>query len=264
MRKIICTNNVQQENEKFSAQLKTAIANAKTAFFVDPEDGNWQIEDPLSAFEKTDTYKSMSEEFKSQLKALLGYEYENRQDAENGLESLIRCFESQKETDLEIKASRAEEEFKVFINDNRKDRKIPNTYKGVLRFRISEKISIKFSCILSTIFAAISALIVVGIIVQNFGKLDKTIIRAYTVMSFSVIIGFKIFLSSKFAKKRKKLYSFEDWFLIGIMLTTLFLGYLLVHQNTNEVLSKMLKCVPAIFTFFPVKMFFEKLIKKIG
>ena len=58
MRKIICTNNVQQENEKFSAQLKTAIANAKTAFFVDPEDGNWQIEDPLSAFEKTDTYEA--------------------------------------------------------------------------------------------------------------------------------------------------------------------------------------------------------------
>ena len=151
MRKILCVVK-QEKKESEKRGVLEKIKNDIKDIFCDPEDKRMRVENPLNAFKQTSTYKSMSAEFKSQLKSLMGYEYESESDAKEGIMQLLRCFKSQKESGLEIKVS-TKEGYIVSISDNRKDRKIPNTYKGKLSFKISDKISIASVRILSFILS---------------------------------------------------------------------------------------------------------------
>lgn len=200
MRKILCIKQEKKESEKRGVLEK--IKNVIKDIFCDPEDVSEKTKDLLSEFEKTDTYKSMSAEFKSQLKSLMGYEYESESDAEEGIMQLLRCFESQKEPDLEIKVS-TKKGYTVSISDNRKDKKIPNTYTGELNFEISEKRSITSLRVLSFILSL--SLLLVGILCVlvkiKAGCSDISFVCA--IMLYAIFATIKMVLSRKFKKMRK-------------------------------------------------------------
>lgn len=202
--------------------------------FRDPEDVSRKTDDPLSAFEKTDTYKSMSAEFKSQLKSLMGYEYESESDAKEGIMQLLRCFKSQKESGLKIKIS-TKKGYTVSISDNRKDRKIPNTYTGKLSFKISDKISITSVYILSLILSPILA--------RTLLVLVKISSWYCTFMLCVILWSIDILLYTKFKKMRK--ITTPTTFVL-LVKAIMFLALLFISTK-NQILVFLIICLITLF-----------------
>ena len=276
MRKILCIKQEKKESEKRGVLEK--IKNIIKVLFCDPEDVSRKTDDPLSAFEKTDTYKSMSAEFKFQLKSLMGYEYESKEEAEEGVMQLLRCFESQEESNLEIKVS-AKEGYTVFISDNRKNRKIPNTYTGELNFEISEKLSITSLHILSFILS----FLLVGPLLK-FSKIKtgySDISFVYAIMLYGIFASIRIVFYLKF-KKMRKITTFMTYLLLvkAIMLFVLlfnltketnfgffiicmiaFFFVLLISDSSFDGIKRWLSTIIGII---PVGAFLEMLINKKG
>lgn len=240
MRKILCIKQEKKESEKRGVPEK--IKNIIKVLFCDPEDVSEKTKDLLSEFERTDTYKSMSSEFKSQLKSLMGYEYESKEEAEEGMMQLLRCFESQKEPNLEIKVS-AKEGYTVYISDNRKDKKIPNTYTGELNFEISEKLSITSLHILSFILSL--SLLLVGIlwvlVKIKVGCSDISFVCA--IMLYAIFASIRIVFYLKF-KKMRKITTFMTYLLL---VKAIMLFVLLFILTKKQISVFLIICMIAFF-----------------
>lgn len=221
MRKILCV----AKQEKKESEKRGVPKNVIKDIFCDPEDVSRKTDDSLSAFEKTDTYKSMSAEFKFQLKSLMGYEYESESDAKEGIMQLLRCFESQKESNLEIKVS-TKEGYTVFISDNRKNRKIPNTYTGKLSFKISEKISVStfrrstvFSICMLSFFLSILVMKIFGFnIEEQKPTINDIPYYVFIFMTAFIVLAFIHYGCGIAFSRLKKFYSFECNFSLVLML----------------------------------------------
>lgn len=236
MRKILCVAK-QEKKESEKRGVPEKIKNVIKDIFCDPEDVSEKTKDLLSEFEKTDTYKSMSAEFKSQLKSLMGYEYESESDAEEGIMQLLRCFESQKEPDLEIKVS-TKKGYTVSISDNRKDRKIPNTYTGKLSFKISDKISITSVYILSLILSPILARTL--LVLVKISSWDCTLMLCAIFWSIDMVLYTKL-------KKMRNITTPTTFVLL--VKAIMFLALLFISTK-NQIVGFLIICLIALFFVF--------------
>lgn len=205
-------------------------------------------ETPLNAFKKTDTYKSMSSEFKSQLNSLMKYEYESDTDAKNGLNKLKQCFESQQETNLKIKTEISKNDgYIINITDTRHSKTLPNTYIGALEFSMSnidtrlDKISLSIESGFILILWALHIFSLCRHITHDLG---------YRIL-YTALAGLFIWVIYCICRNKaaqiKKIYSFKMYFIIGSGIL-LFISCVIKYACNLDKLSIVIDIINAIIT----------------